>query len=384
MTIAPSLPNELLEFIFRDLTPADWKFCSYTLWQWNDVANAFLYDSVKVFSNCAFKNLIDTLENWYMAVLKATPGSDRMRLQVCKIIKVVKVVYLEGDASGQRHQHSYLAKLIAVCPNIHIVQINDPESLFGPLDTARRRNIWKDVNDNWPLFRHLTIALRDDYPLHYAGVPIAAHGIEHVANRLHSLDMTQCRWLLSALPLPTPAFTSLRSLKVTLHSFAECVRLKEIVAGCQNTIETLWISWMTPETAKTIPPDITSLIVDLPKLTSLGVSWQWRSSFILNSFGSRLQELELLGPDPYESLPVDAMMGEALAHAANLKKLAIVGCLTKLLDRCTYGMQTAKLLFWIRGLVLTYGEVEDGAYKKVQQLVYCTVYQKANSFPFKA
>ncbi|GAB5588870.1 hypothetical protein Unana1_03770 [Umbelopsis nana] len=144
-----------------------------------------------------------------------------------------------------------------------------------------------------------------------------------MAAKLQYMDVRCGSWFFSCLPPSAPAFPSLQCLKVRVATIANFRRLKQIVAGCRNTLETLSISWKAPSTPDGLE-DISPLILESPKLRAFGLSWKSNSSFRLASFGDRLEHIELVGRDSPQSLGIDQVVGEALVLTSGIKTLCFV------------------------------------------------------------
>ncbi|KAH8548433.1 hypothetical protein BGW37DRAFT_470200 [Umbelopsis sp. PMI_123] len=310
------LHTELWDFIFQHLTYPDLVSCSYTNWRWNDVANARLYHNVRATSTSALEKFVSTVtlpDTTNKA--ECLKGMTRQR-ELGNLVKTINLVFIHEVQWQPLPQcsMSILQRVSSATPNVHTVEIRylrtpNSQPCYCDMD-------WSAIfRVNWQHLKRLT--MKSDVLLDETNIAtIILHQLEH-------LDTTDARKFLNCKLLPTPTMLNLRLLKITVYN-DQYDQIKTILQRCQGTLYSLAIRLPFYE-ANNLPLDLDTLIQGLPKLKAFALAYSQDSRLILNSFGNKIEELEIIG-NGRRNDPVDTMLGHAMMKTSQLKTLSLGTC----------------------------------------------------------
>ncbi|KAH8548432.1 hypothetical protein BGW37DRAFT_507117 [Umbelopsis sp. PMI_123] len=311
------LPSELLPLIFKYLIHEDLVSCSYTCWSWNDAANVLLYHRVYGFSQSMFEKLITTITpSQSPGSVKSTNIITRQR-QLGNLIKVIDMKFHHSYYDFAGWYLPMLSDLAAVTPNVHTADIYEPATCCNTMDNMIFD--WEeDLGCKWPYLRNLMIQAPTRYIIHEN----CLRNMDRVVSRIENLNIMNSKaWNYSFASCSTP-LTNLQSLKVAIRQPHEYNIMQQILQSCRNTLHTLAIAWSSVVSYGS-GKQLDCLIQELPNLKKFVLLYHSEATFTLESFGDKLDELELVWIDHLYSDQPERTLGKALTKTSNLKTLIL-------------------------------------------------------------
>ncbi|KAI8578330.1 hypothetical protein K450DRAFT_247422 [Umbelopsis ramanniana AG] len=315
MTDERKFPNELLALVFQHLTKRDLLNCTYTCWAWNSIGNERLYYKVYGNSNDRFRKLIRTITGAPSQTGVSTANG--MPRQLGKLIRVIKLQRDYYFHANSRWYAELLSKLATVTPNVHTADIYGP-NISPSVETTTEFDWEASLSSKWPHLRRLRIA---------AGKPTGdikfpANNMETLLNRLHYLDIVYWPDFPEYLP-PSPLMVSdIRMLKVAVQDKSSYHRLKELLNSCQDTLNTLTLSW----SASSGSLSVDDLITGLRQLKKFGFSYSISADLTISTFGDHVEHLELIGSHRLVENEADRRVTNATLKTTGLKTLRVARC----------------------------------------------------------
>ncbi|KAG2172633.1 hypothetical protein INT44_002648 [Umbelopsis vinacea] len=315
MTDKRTFPNELLALVFQHLTKRDVLNCTYTCWAWNSIGNERLYYKVYGNSNDRFRKLIRTITRTpSQTSVNIANGMPRQLGKLIKVIKLQRDYYFHANS---RWYAELLSTLATATPNVHTADIYGP-NISPSVETTTGFDWEASLSSKWPHLRRLRIA---------AGKPtgdlkFCANNMATLLNRLHYLDIVYWPDFPDYLP-PSPLIVSnIRMLKVAVQDKPSYDRLKEVLESCQDTLNTLTLSW----SASTGSLSVDDLITGLPQLKKFGFSYSISADLSISSFGDHVEHLELIGSHRLVENEADRKVTSATLKTTKLRTLRVARC----------------------------------------------------------
>ncbi|KAG2172636.1 hypothetical protein INT44_002651 [Umbelopsis vinacea] len=200
-----------------------------------------------------------------------------------------------------------LSKLASMTPNVHTVYVRDSRALVTALSAF-------DYASKWPKLKTLGLSS----PAYH----LSSNTINFISvlSRLQHLDIVYAYSFPEYILPLSPIKLKLQSLKISIFNQLQYEGAKVMIECCRDTLNTLVISWEV--TASSHPPlTLDNLILGLPNLKILGLTYSFHSKFTISSFGNQLEELEIhVNKARREQLEV--LIGDVLKKTSNLKTLS--------------------------------------------------------------
>ncbi|KAI8578323.1 hypothetical protein K450DRAFT_247272 [Umbelopsis ramanniana AG] len=303
------LPSEILRYIFQDLSYIDWYSCSCTCWTWNGIANMFLYKNVCWLSDESYQKLMLALTTSNSTSISSYTRASARQKQLGSLINLMELrIRIFSFLSSDLWYLPPLSTLASMTPNVHTVYVRDSRE-FIEVPSAF------DYASKWPKLNTLVLSSLAYY--------LSSNTINFidVLNRLQHLDIVYAYSFPEYILPLSPIRLKLQSLKICIFNQLQYEGAKMIIECCRDSLNTLVISWEV--TDESHPPlSLDNLILGLPNLKVLGLTYTFHSKFTISSFGEQLEELEIhVNKARREQL--EELIGGVLKKTTNLKTLSL-------------------------------------------------------------
>jgi hypothetical protein len=201
-----------------------------------------------------------------------------------------------------------LSKLASITPNAHTVYVSEPGELMEVPSAF-------DYASKWPKLKTLGLSSLSYY------VSRNTTNFINVLDRLQHLDIIYAYSFPEYILPLSPIKLKLQSLKICIFNQLQYEGAKVMIECCRDTLNTLVISWEV--TASSHPAlSLDYLILGLPNLNVLGLTYSFHSKFTISSFGDQLEELEIQ-VNKVRREPLEELVGDVLKKISNLKTLSL-------------------------------------------------------------
>lgn len=266
----------------------------------------FLYQNVCWLSDDSYQKLM-------MSITTSDPttyisNEPRMSARQKQLGSLINIMELRIRFSSCLWYLPPLSKLASMTPNVHTVYVREPgEEIDVPSAF--------DYASKWLKLKTMGLSSLSYYP------PRDTTNFFSVLNRLQHLDIIYAYSFPEYIIPSSPIKLKLKSLKICIFNQLQYEGAMVMIENCRDTLNTLVISWEVTATSHPLL-SLDNLILGLPNLKILGLTYSFHSKFAISSFGDHLEELEIQ-VNKIRREELEELIGDALRKTSNLKTLSL-------------------------------------------------------------